>query len=76
MKVAVAVAGRFVVQNVGGRGGPATVAVPLRGTLHRCRSQRQHHRVENERRVCYASASLVLLPVMHNECPRHALSIQ
>lgn len=54
----------------------ATAAVPLRGTLHRCRSQRQHHRLENERLVCYASASLVLLPVMHNECPRHALSIQ
>lgn len=48
----------------------------LYSTLHRCRSQRQYHRGENERVVCYASVSLVLLPVMHNECPRHALSIE
>ncbi len=34
------------------------------------------HRGQNKRIVCYVSVSLVLLPVMHNECPRHALSIE
>lgn len=34
------------------------------------------HRGQNKRVVCYVSVSLVLLPVMHNECPRHALSIE
>lgn len=48
----------------------------LCGMLHRCRSQKQYHRGENKRAVCYVSVSLVLLPVMHNECPRHALSIE
>lgn len=48
----------------------------LCGMLHRCRSQKQYHRGENKRVVCYVSVSLVLLPVMHNECPRHALSIE
>lgn len=70
---AAAAAGRLVLK-MGAT--PATAAVPLRGMLHRCRSQRQRYRLENERLVCYASASPVLLPVMHNECPRHALSIQ
>lgn len=39
--------------------------------LHRCKSQKQ----QNKRAVCYISTSLVLLPVLHNECSRHALSI-
>lgn len=34
------------------------------------------HRGQNKRVVCYVSVSLVLLPAMHNECPRHALSIE
>lgn len=33
-------------------------------------------RGQNKRVVCYVSVSLVLLPAMHNECPRHALSIE
>lgn len=48
----------------------------LCGMLHRCKSQKQYHWGENKRVVCYVSVSLVLLPVMHNECPRHALSIE
>lgn len=43
--------------------------------LHRCRSQTQQHEGENKRPVCYISTSLVLLPALHNECSRHALSI-
>lgn len=38
-------------------------------------SQKQQHKGENKRAVCYISTSLVLLPVLHNECCRHALSI-
>ena len=34
------------------------------------------HRGQNKRVVCYVSVSLVLLPAMHNEWPRHALSIE
>lgn len=34
------------------------------------------HRGQNKRVVCYVSVSLVLLPAMHNECLRHALSIE
>lgn len=39
---------------------------------------REHslHGGQNKRVVCYVSVSLVLLPAMHNECPRHALSIE
>lgn len=48
----------------------------LCGLLHRCRSQIQNHKGENKRVVCYVSVSLVLLPVMHNECPRHSLSVE
>lgn len=45
------------------------------GMLHRCRSQKQQHKGENKRAVCYISTPLVLLPALHNECSRHALSI-
>lgn len=31
---------------------------------------------QNKRVVCYVSVSLVLLPAMHNECHRHALSME
>lgn len=48
----------------------------LCGLLHRCTSQKQYQRGENKRVVCYVSVSLVLLPVMHNECLRQALSIE
>ena len=34
------------------------------------------HRGQNKRVVCYVSVSLVLLPTMHNECLKHALSIE
>lgn len=43
--------------------------------LHSCRSQKQQHKSKNKRAVCYISTSLVLLPALHNECSRHALSI-
>lgn len=53
-------------------GGTGTV-VSL-SMLHRCRSQKQQHKGENKRAVCYISTPLVPLPVLHNECSRHALS--
>lgn len=48
----------------------------VRGTTTGVRREHSLHGGQNKRVVCYVSVSLVLLPAMHNECPRHALSIE